>query len=108
MFMANKKQALLISGQAGDLEVLISSPASPKAITCIMCHPHPVQGGTMHNKVVYTLASTMEVLQVKTVRFNFRGVQKSEGVFDHGVGELDDLIAVVDWVKTQCPKDCST
>lgn len=59
----------------------------------------------MHNKIVYTLASTMEAVNVKTVRFNFRGVQKSEGVFDYGIGELDDLIAVVDWAKTQSPED---
>lgn len=105
MFIATKKQTFLIPGSAGDLELLISSPLEPKNVTCIICHPHPVQGGTMHNKVVYTLASTMESLNIKTVRFNFRGVQKSEGAFDHGVGELDDLIAVVDWVKTHCPKD---
>ena len=105
MFIANKKQTFSIPGPSGNLELLIALPESPRAITCIICHPHPVQGGTMHNKVVYSLASTMEALSVKTVRFNFRGVQKSEGVFDQGVGELDDLITVVDWVKTQCPND---
>ncbi|MES2204147.1 MAG: CocE/NonD family hydrolase [Pseudomonadota bacterium] len=105
MFIANKKQTLLISGPAGDLELLVSSPESPRAITCVICHPHPVQGGTMHNKVVYTLASTMEALSVKTVRFNFRGVQKSEGQFDNGIGELQDLVSVVNWVKAQCPND---
>lgn len=103
--MTPKKQTLLIPGPVGNLELLISSPESPSAITCIICHPHPVQGGTMHNKVVYTLASTMEALNIKTVRFNFRGVQNSEGVFDNGMGELQDLIAVVDWVKSQCPND---
>lgn len=105
MFAVNKKQTFLIPGPAGDLELLISSPEAPRAITCIVCHPHPVQGGTMHNKVVYTLASAMETLGVKTVRFNFRGVQKSQGVFDHGVGELEDLIAVVEWVRAICPND---
>jgi len=105
MFISNKKINFLIPGSSGNLELLASSPAEPRAITCIICHPHPVQGGTMHNKVVYTLASTMEALSVKTVRFNFRGVQKSEGEFGHGVGELDDLIVVVDWVKTHCPND---
>lgn len=105
MFITNKKQTLLISGVSGDLELLIASPESPRAITCVICHPHPVQGGTMHNKVVYTLASAMEALNVKTVRFNFRGVQKSAGSFDHGVGELEDLCRVVDWVKAQCPND---
>lgn len=105
MFVPNKKTTLLISGPIGNLELLISSPIEPKSITCIVCHPHPVQGGTMHNKVVYTLASAMEVLGVKTVRFNFRGVQKSEGQFDHGVGELEDLEAVIRWVRNQCSND---
>ena len=53
-FTPNKKQTFLIPGPTGSLEVLSSSPAEPRAITCIVCHPHPVQGGTMHNKVVYT------------------------------------------------------
>lgn len=105
MFIANKKQTLLTPGRAGNLELLISSPESPRAVTCIICHPHPVQGGTMHNKVVYILASTMEALNIKTVRFNFRGVQKSEGEFDHGIGELHDLVSVVEWVKALCPQD---
>lgn len=100
-----KQQTLLIAGPAGQQELLISSPEIPRSITCVICHPHPVHGGTMHNKVVYTLASAMEALEIKTVRFNFRGVQKSEGVFDHGKGELEDLMAVVDWVKTQSPND---
>jgi alpha/beta superfamily hydrolase len=105
MFISNKKQTFLIPGPTGVLEVLSASPAEPREITCIICHPHPVQGGTMHNKVVYTLSSTMEALGAKTVRFNFRGVQKSEGEFSHGVGELADLEAVVEWVRVQCPKD---
>lgn len=101
----NTKQTLLITGPAGQQELLITHSPESRAITCIICHPHPVYGGTMHNKVVFTLASTMEALKVKTVRFNFRGVQKSEGVFDNGIGELDDLIMVVNWVKAQCPND---
>lgn len=105
MFIPNKKQTLLISGPAGDLELLLSSPENPKNLIGVICHPHPVQGGTMHNKVVYTLASAMESLGVKTVRFNFRGVQKSEGEFDQGRGELADLITVVEWVKTHSPND---
>ncbi|MBP9726100.1 MAG: hypothetical protein KBD83_01355 [Gammaproteobacteria bacterium] len=65
-FASNKKQILLIPGPAGAVEVLISSPAEPRAITCIVCHPHPVQGGTMHNKVVYT--SGGEAQRVKLSR----------------------------------------
>lgn len=100
-----KQEVQLISGPAGQQELLISSPDAVRDITCIICHPHPVHGGTMHNKVVYMLASTLEACNVKTVRFNFRGVQKSEGVFDHGVGELDDLLNVTQWVKQHYPDD---
>lgn len=101
----NTKQALLITGPAGQQELLICHSPASRAVTCIICHPHPVYGGTMHNKVVYTLASTMEALNIKTVRFNFRGVQKSEGEFDHGVGELEDLLSVKEWVKQHYPED---
>jgi alpha/beta superfamily hydrolase len=103
--MPSKKEALFISGPAGRQELLISSPAESRKISCIICHPHPVHGGTMHNKVVYMLAATVEALNVKTVRFNFRGVQKSEGEFDHGVGECDDLLNVVKWVSASYPDD---
>ena len=103
--MPNKKEVFFISGPAGQQEILLSYSDEPRNITCVICHPHPVHGGTMHNKVVYMLASTFEGLNIKTVRFNFRGVQKSDGEFDHGVGELDDLLNVVDWVKTSYPDD---
>ncbi len=103
--MSSKKQTIFIAGPAGQQELLISSSELSRNITCVICHPHPVHGGTMHNKVVYTLATTMEALGVKTVRFNFRGVQKSEGQFDHGVGELSDVLNVVDWVRLSYPGD---
>lgn len=99
------QQTQFIIGPAGRQEVLISIPNSPQRVTCIICHPHPVHGGTMHNKVVYTLASAMDQLSIKSVRFNFRGVQKSEGEFDNGIGELEDLCHIVEWVKTEFPSD---
>lgn len=103
--MRTKQDAVFISGPAGQQELLLSFSDESRNVTCIICHPHPVHGGTMHNKVVYILASALEAVKVKTVRFNFRGVQKSEGEFDHGVGELDDLLNVVKWVKTAYPDD---
>lgn len=99
------KQVFAISGVVGDLEVATSVGEQVKPVTCIVCHPHPQQGGTMHNKVVYTLASTVNELGIKAVRFNYRGVQNSDGEFDHGVGELEDLLCVYEWVKTVCPDD---
>lgn len=65
----------------------------------IICHPHPQHGGTMDNKVVTTLMRTYRDLGVHVLRFNFRGVGESEGVFDNAIGELDDLLAIIDWAK---------
>jgi hypothetical protein len=103
---ADIPQEQLIAGAVGHLEVLFTSPkttptkspASPSSYALI-CHPHPLYGGTMHNKVVYMIASTFQRLGVGTVRFNFRGVGKSEGKFDHGEGEIEDLYAVVEWLE---------
>ncbi len=98
------RQEKLISGPAGDLEILMSCPKQTSTLPipyAIVCHPHPLYGGTMHNKVVYIIANTFNALGVGTVRFNFRGVGKSAGKFDHGDGETEDLRAVVDWLKTE-------
>jgi alpha/beta superfamily hydrolase len=67
----------------------------------VICHPHPLHGGTMHNKVVYTIAKTFNELGVGTVRFNFRGVGKSSGQFDQGIGETEDLLAISQWLQTE-------
>jgi alpha/beta superfamily hydrolase len=89
----------LIYGPAGKIEVAVSEPSeSARKAWGIVCHPHPLHGGTMNNKVVTTLAKTFQGMGLNTVRFNFRGVGKSEGLYDEGAGELNDLLAVVDWV----------
>jgi len=85
---------LTIAGPAGDLEALLqTTDGETHGIAALICHPHPARGGTMHNKVVHRLASTLLELGVAVLRFNFRGVGKSAGHFDHGVGELDDARA---------------
>jgi alpha/beta superfamily hydrolase len=96
---------IVIEGSQGALEVVLTR-ADRAAITdwtyvVIICHPHPLHGGTMDNKVVTTLMRTYRDLRVDVVRFNFRGVGKSEGCFDQGRGELLDLLAVVDWVRQE-------
>ncbi|SRR5579883_144150 len=97
-----------IPASHGVLEIL-TSPAQEnipeKNITAIICHPHPLYGGTMYNKVVTTLARTFRDLGMRTVRFNFRGIGKSTGIFDEGRGEADDLVTVIDWVKKIRPED---
>ena len=102
----NKETTFLLRGPAGQLECIAGVPKEgSKNITAIICHPHPQQEGTMNNKVVYTLAKTFEQIGCHTVRFNYRGVGQSEGSFGDGIGELDDLKAIVNWVKQVRPKD---
>ncbi len=94
---------LLWPGPAGDVE-MITTPGN-KPITAIVCHPHPLYGGTMSNKVVTTLARTFHDKGLSTIRFNFRGVGKSAGVHDQGHGETDDVIAIAEWIKKERPGD---
>jgi Predicted hydrolase of the alpha/beta superfamily len=98
---------LLLDGPAGALEVAVDlpDPADARALTAVVCHPLPTEGGTMHNKVVTMVARALRELGATTVRFNFRGTGASEGAFDHGVGEREDLRAVVDWVRAARPAD---
>ena len=97
-------QALTIPGPAGALEALTACPAAdPVAAIAVILHPHPLYGGTMQNKVVHTLARAFGELGMASVRFNFRGVGASAGSFAHGVGETEDALAVIDWVRTQRP-----
>lgn len=100
-----KETTFLLPGPAGELEILLSAaPSSPKKAIAIICHPHPLHGGTMQNKVVTTLAKTFQQLQMQTIRFNFRGVGKSTGTYAEGEGELEDLFAVLEWVKEEDPE----
>jgi alpha/beta superfamily hydrolase len=89
----------LIDGPAGALEVVVNLPPPPFAGLALIAHPHPLQGGTLDNKVVQTLAKTFFGLGYVAVRFNFRGVGPSEGTFDEGNGETDDALAVLAWAR---------
>jgi uncharacterized protein len=86
-----------VAGPAGDIACAIDEPAAgtPLRGVAVLCHPHPQHGGTMDNKVVQTLARAFVQLGYRAVRFNFRGVGSSAGVWDHGRGEIDDALAVV-------------
>lgn len=100
-------QTFLLPGPAGALEVLTTCADDQKAVsgTVVICHPHPAQGGTMHNKVVHTLARSFGEMGFRTVRFNFRGIGASAGSFDHGEGETADALAVLAWARAQRPQD---
>lgn len=93
----------LITGPAGQLELMVSMPASTPRAVAIICHPHPLHGGTMHNKVVTTAAKAFLQVGAIVVRFNYRGVEASEGEFDDAVGECDDARSVIDWIRAQHP-----
>jgi uncharacterized protein len=97
----------LIAGPAGPLEALIEEPAAgraPPRLAAVVCHPHPLYGGTLHNKVVYTLARELGAGGAgATVRFNFRGVGASAGSHDGGAGETADALAVAGWARARWP-----
>lgn len=83
------------NGPAGSLECALDAPAGATVGLAVVCHPHPLHGGTMDNKVVQTLARALLALGWTVVRFNFRGVGRSAGVWDEGRGEVDDALAVI-------------
>ena len=101
------RSEFLLRGPAGLLECAVDVPKAndERNITIVICHPHPQHGGTMRNKVVTIIERAMRELGLRTVRFNFRGVGESEGKFDDGYGETDDLFAVVEWVRRTRPHD---
>lgn len=94
-------QKFFIDGPAGKLETILTEPSSPPRGIAVIAHPHPLHGGTMNNKVVYTLFNSLLELGFITVKFNFRGVGKSEGVYDNGIGEAEDVIAVIEAIRSQ-------
>lgn len=98
-----EEKACFIPGPCGNLEALVQTPKNAFHQIGIICHPHPLYGGTMHNKVVHTLVKTLQELGLATVRFNFRGVGKSEGSYAAGEGEADDLHAVLKWAHQEHP-----
>ncbi len=103
--MGNKpprSQSVLVAGPVGRLEAIVEIPLDGAAIgAVVVCHPHPQHGGTMHNKVVHTLARTFVRLGFAALRFNFRGTGASGGEFDEGIGELDDALAAIAWMRDE-------
>src|SRR5216110_1476121 len=97
----------LLPGPAGAIECATTAPAPEvaRAGVAIICHPHPLQGGSMTNKVVTTLERALHELGLATLRFNFRGVGASAGTYDHGNGETDDALAIAAWLARVRPRD---
>jgi hypothetical protein len=93
-----------IPGPAGLIEARLEDPlpsGTRPVVIGVVCHPHPLHGGTMQNKVVHTVARAMQEAGAPTVRFNFRGVGQSGGTYADGIGEVDDALAVVEWARSR-------
>jgi hypothetical protein len=102
--MKRTVQSLYLPGPAGKLEALWEKPSSPRAdLVGLVCHPHPLYGGTMHNKVVHHTARALQELGLAVLRFNFRGAGSSRGTHDHGRGEADDVRAALAWLAEKTP-----
>jgi alpha/beta superfamily hydrolase len=103
---AHASRNLFLEGPAGRLEAILWTPPSSgqPPLAALVCHPHPLYGGTMHNKVVYQAAKSLDALGLPVLRFNFRGAGLSAGKHDHGRGELDDVRAALDFLATEFPQ----
>jgi len=104
-------RSVMLAGPVGKLEALLwevsrggdETPAARMRFAAVVCHPHPLYGGTMHNKVVYRTAKTLHRLGLPVLRFNFRGVGLSAGSYDGGKGEQEDLHAALDFLGDRYP-----
>lgn len=93
-----------MDGPAGKLEAILETPVDGALRACgVICHPHPQHGGTMNNKVVHTLARAFVAKRMTALRFNYRGVGRSDGAYDAGNGELQDAIAAAAWLQQRHP-----
>src|SRR5271170_5940694 len=90
-----------LRGPAGRLEALLNTGVTDANYAVLVCHPHPLGGGTMHNKVVYHTMKAFQSFGLPVLRFNFRGTGLSEGEHDHGRGEQDDVRAALDWLDNE-------
>ncbi|HYI93609.1 MAG TPA: alpha/beta fold hydrolase, partial [Bryobacteraceae bacterium] len=102
--MTRRIESHFLAGPVGKLEALLEEPeeGEPKE-AIVVCHPHPQHGGTMHNKVVYRVARGLRKSGAVVLRFNYRGVNLSEGEYGHGSGEIDDAKAALAWLRERYP-----
>ena len=94
-------RSLLLPGPVGKLEALLNAGAESATHAALVCHPHPLYGGTLHNKVVFHAMKALNSFGFPVLRFNFRGTGLSEGEHDHGRGEVDDVRAALDWLDAE-------
>src|ERR1700734_2205793 len=102
--MPRRIESLFIDGPAGKLEALLEEPEDRDPSNAVLvCHPHPQHGGTMHNKVVYRIARALRRAGAVVLRFNYRGVNLSEGQYDNGMGETEDAPSGLALVRSRYP-----
>jgi alpha/beta superfamily hydrolase len=94
-------RSLFLDGPAGRLEALLNAGADHATHAALVCHPHPLFGGTLHNKVVFHTMKALNSFGFPVLRFNFRGAGLSQGEHDQGNGEVDDVRAALDWLDTE-------
>lgn len=101
--MPRRIESLFLGGPAGRLEALLEEPETPPTYAALVCHPHPKGGGTMHNKVVYRMARGLRQTGCVVLRFNYRGVNLSEGEYDEGRGEAEDARVALRELRLRYP-----
>jgi len=103
--MNRRLSRLTIPGPVGPLQAVLQEHEGREPdVVAVVCHPHPLYGGTLDNKVAHRIATTLHELGVAVLRFNFRGAGESAGVHDEGTGEVDDARAALDWIGTRHPR----
>ena len=100
---AHESRNIFLEGPAGRLEAILWKPVAQPRLAALVCHPHPLFGGTMHNKVVYQAAKSLDALGLPVLRFNFRGAGLSGGTHDRGRGEQADVRAALDFLAAEFP-----
>jgi hypothetical protein len=107
MTAAHESRNFFLEGPGGRLEAILWTPSEPAGnrppLAAVVCHPHPLFGGTMHNKVIYQTAKSLDALGLPVLRFNFRGAGLSEGKHDRGNGEQGDVRSALDFLKQEFP-----
>ena len=94
-------RSLFLAGPAGRLEALLNAGSPDATHAAVVCHPHPLYGGTLHNKVVFHTMKALNHFGFPVLRFNFRGTGLSEGEHANGIGEVDDVRAALDWLERE-------
>ena len=105
MSIVHESRNLFLNGPAGRLEAILWKPVAgaPPKFAAVVCHPHPLFGGTLHNKVVYQVTKTLDRAGLPVLRFNFRGAGLSAGKHDRGIGEKEDVRAALDFLADEFP-----